>query len=139
MAATKHSLVIIGNSNEPLGVRHGAICQVVCGAQVHARVAYTLAETARLGSAEVSLRFRDVQLALDGSDVSEYDAGLAGPTVQARGCALKRRLDARCSSWSLLCDRHEGARRGVIAEVLSGGRYAYRPAAHACTRAMRYP
>ena len=86
----------------------------------------TLAETARLGSAEVSLRFRDVQLALDGSDVSEYDAGLAGPTVQARGCALKRRLDARCSSWSLLCDRHEGARRGVIAEVLSGGRYAAR-------------
>ena len=84
----------------------------------------TLAETARLGSAEVSLRFRDVQLALDGSDVGENDAGLAGPTVQARGCALKRRLDARCSSWSLLCDRHEGARRGVIAEVLSGGRYA---------------
>ena len=84
----------------------------------------TLAETARLGSAEVSLRFRDVQLALDGSDVGENDTGLAGPTVQARGCALKRRLDARCSSWSLLCDRHEGARRGVIAEVLSGGRYA---------------
>ena len=92
----------------------------------NARRPFTLAETARLGSAEVSLRFRDVQLALDGSDVSENDAGLAGPTVQARGYALKRRLDARCSSWSLLCDRHEGARRGVIAEVLSGGRYAAR-------------
>ena len=121
-------------------VGSGALPVCLCvSPRARRAVLCTLAETARLGSAEVSLRFRDVQLALDGSDVSEYDAGLAGPTVQARGCALKRRLDARCSSWSLLCDRHEGARRGVIAEVLSGGRYAYRPAAHACTRAMRYP